>query len=440
LLEDRFSDVRFFAVSSFGHAEAEGRGFRPREVLAPMMWLLSGRHALQRPRLHAWALRLGEVAVMVAMLGVLVGLPAAGLAWGVVPAVAEVLERPDGEGEFGGHTAWSSRDQGSYGTPDRSQPRYQPPEHADSNDGSGQDRNIAASVEPRPNEAPRPPDVRLLRPDHVRASSYLRSGRTRYPPEQAFDGQLEKAWAEGVRSAGSGEWIEAEFDSLQRIVRIELTTGYEKHHPRSGDLFYLNPHLRRLRLEVGGQTFFRDVGRDQRRLSIDGLNVTANKVRFVVDNVWNGTRWQDLSISEISIYGNAEATSSTAGRGWWCLCYSERINGRATPVTACRQSADQCGRLEAKVRRGSRQIIARSVRRSCREVVADHPADSLGAPHSWQPSAHEGGLWTQEGCLLSGEKSSHGSKRQSTPRRKSARPSNRAQKQNQPQILRPLPF
>jgi hypothetical protein len=274
-------------------------------VLAPLMWLLSDRHSMQRPRLHAWGLRLGEVALMVAMLGVLIGLPGAALAWGVIPTISEVLQRPDGE--FVGDAARSSLDRRDHRPPGRSQPRNQPVAYSAPVDHGGQDPNVTASADPQPSEKARSSAGYLLRPDRFRASSTYRRRNEQYPPEQAFDGRLETAWAEGKRGPGQGEWIEAIFNSPQHIFRIELTTGYEKHHPRSGDLFFLNAHLRQVRVEFDrGRPITRDIDRAQRRLKISDLDITASRIRFIASKVWKGKRWQDLSISEISIFGESK--------------------------------------------------------------------------------------------------------------------------------------
>ncbi|MBX3272355.1 MAG: hypothetical protein KF729_19000 [Sandaracinaceae bacterium] len=143
-----------------------------------------------------------------------------------------------------------------------------------------------------------------LAPSTVAASSELTAGRVTYAARMAFDGSRDTAWAEGVEGPGRGEWIEARFSPPRVVRRIRMTTGYDKIHRRSGDLFPLNAHLRRVRVVFSdGTELARDVGPDEREITFDDLSVRAASVRFVADDVWEGTRWQDLSLSEIWIEG-----------------------------------------------------------------------------------------------------------------------------------------
>lgn len=88
---------------------------------------------------------------------------------------------------------------------------------------------------------------------------------------------------------------------------------------------------------------------------------------------------------------------SSESRNWWCLCYSENVNGVATPSTACRKTRGECRRLARKVRLGRRQ--SRKV--GCSRVHTSHPENVLGKHGLWEPSSYRGGgWWTKEGCLL----------------------------------------
>lgn len=69
-----FAEVRFFAVSATGGAEA-GSAFRPGAAVAPLLWLLSRRAALQRPIPARAAGLAGEWAAAGAVAAGLVGVP-----------------------------------------------------------------------------------------------------------------------------------------------------------------------------------------------------------------------------------------------------------------------------------------------------------------------------------------------------------------------------
>lgn len=79
VLETRFADLRFFAVSALGHSPQPGRPFVPRGVAEPMAWLLSTRRALRRPLWARISGRAAEVAAVAAVLVALVVGPLVGL-------------------------------------------------------------------------------------------------------------------------------------------------------------------------------------------------------------------------------------------------------------------------------------------------------------------------------------------------------------------------
>ena len=84
LLETRFGHLRFFATSSLGHLPERSGRFEPKQVLAPLFWLLSGRLSLTRPLGARILGRLAEVSAALAVVGLFLGLPAlaASRPWG----------------------------------------------------------------------------------------------------------------------------------------------------------------------------------------------------------------------------------------------------------------------------------------------------------------------------------------------------------------------
>ncbi|MCC7537114.1 MAG: hypothetical protein IT379_12910 [Deltaproteobacteria bacterium] len=148
-------------------------------------------------------------------------------------------------------------------------------------------------------------DTVRIQPSYVSASSELREGR-RYvhAARNAFDGRNDTAWGEGAIGSGAGQWIEATLPSRRLVQRIEIVPGFDKWHPRSGDLFFRNAHLRRFRLRFDdGTVLARHVEHGSRSHVVAGLQEWTRRVRLEVDEVWPGTRWEDLQISEIALYG-----------------------------------------------------------------------------------------------------------------------------------------
>ena len=162
---------------------------------------------------------------------------------------------------------------------------------------------------PRPTARPSLPvrerEVRVenLHPISMRASSFINNPDHPFSASLAFDGDQRTAWNESGPGPGRGEWIEADFGEPVRIRRLTITTGWDFPSPRHGDLFPLNSHLRRARVTFdGGSARDESVGDDQRTLVIN-VDVVARVVRLRAIDVYPGTRWSDLCISEFSIEG-----------------------------------------------------------------------------------------------------------------------------------------
>ena len=85
---------------------------------------------------------------------------------------------------------------------------------------------------------------------------------------------------------------------------------------------------------------------------------------------------------------------------WSCLCYDEMIKGRKLHVTNCRESFDECQKLESAVWRGTSTLVAASVSKSCRNIIAEMPWNRMGTIADWKPSQKEGTYWSTHGCLI----------------------------------------
>lgn len=190
LIETRFERVRFFAVSAYGDTQAEGVGFSPRGVLAPLCWILSHQAILRTPRLARFGRGALEWAAMATTLGVLLGLPAWATRRVAVPRIVAAVSIP---------------------------PPLPPP------------------LAPPPPAPPPPPprrEVRALRPDvitAVNASSYKRGPRRNpeaFGPWRVVDGADCQAWVSGPVPSPSGIWVEIEFREAVTLASIGLSPGF----------------------------------------------------------------------------------------------------------------------------------------------------------------------------------------------------------------------
>jgi hypothetical protein len=82
MLETKFKNLRFFAVSALGHYPQTGQAFTPRRVMDPMVWLLSTHRTLARPTMGVILGRAMEVGAVAAAI-IMFALPLWGLIWAV---------------------------------------------------------------------------------------------------------------------------------------------------------------------------------------------------------------------------------------------------------------------------------------------------------------------------------------------------------------------
>jgi hypothetical protein len=77
VLETRFTEIRYFAISALGHIPEGGqKRFTPRKVMEPLAWLLSTRSTFAHPFLGRILGRTMEATAVAAVLGVFVVVPA----------------------------------------------------------------------------------------------------------------------------------------------------------------------------------------------------------------------------------------------------------------------------------------------------------------------------------------------------------------------------
>lgn len=107
---------------------------------------------------------------------------------------------------------------------------------------------------------------------------------------------------------GAGEWIEADFGAVSTVDRVVFDAGWNFDQSRDGDLFPQNSHLRHVRVygDQGRVLADRDVGIDERTVSIGPLGVRTRTLRIEATDVWPGTRWEDFCISEVTVEGRVD--------------------------------------------------------------------------------------------------------------------------------------
>ncbi|HOL22980.1 MAG TPA: hypothetical protein PLQ41_09045 [bacterium] len=139
--------------------------------------------------------------------------------------------------------------------------------------------------------------------DSTEASSYLPEYKNiKYESFYARDGKFEKAWCEGVKGDGKGEWIQfnfTEWESYGRITnvyRILIVNGLAA----SKELYYANNRVKKLQLEFSeGQKRIIELKDGVMNYQIFVVHTKAKWVRMRILEVYKGKKYDDTCISEV---------------------------------------------------------------------------------------------------------------------------------------------
>lgn len=133
----------------------------------------------------------------------------------------------------------------------------------------------------------------------ARASSTLApaNGLT-YGVENLKDWQ--NAWSEGNPGPGIGEWIELTPAEPKPLNAILLQPGYAK----SDELFKANARPKRIEVSLNGEHKFQANVPDRNavcNIPVTGYAKPVRTVRILFKEVWPGSRFEDLCVSQLSL-------------------------------------------------------------------------------------------------------------------------------------------
>lgn len=157
---------------------------------------------------------------------------------------------------------------------------------------------------PAPTEAPTEPPVKVYSSDAkittVYASSSLSEDGMTHSPDRLLDGDLSRAWAEGVSGYGEGESVTFCFDDTYQLKGFSIWSGYQK----SDYLFRANcrPSLVTVTTPNGySQQFTLADVMGQQSLTFSNMPAT-NELTITINGVYTGSAWNDTVISEIEFF------------------------------------------------------------------------------------------------------------------------------------------
>lgn len=141
--------------------------------------------------------------------------------------------------------------------------------------------------------------------DEYCVSSVLRSDNLNiysYGPENLFDDDTDTAWVEGVPGQGIGQWIVVAFDRIRLVTLVEVVNGYAKDHL----VFQKNSRVKDIKIEFSGRdepAYFKlkDSETPQPVPLPDDAPLKAYWIKFTIESVYPGTKWEDTAISELRV-------------------------------------------------------------------------------------------------------------------------------------------
>jgi hypothetical protein len=120
-----------------------------------------------------------------------------------------------------------------------------------------------------------------------------------YTLKNMFDDKLNTAWVEGIEGQGYGEQILVKFDNPTMVSNISVVNGYNK----SQSIFSKNSRVRRFNVKASTGNSFNLRLEDKTGWQSFKLN-KPEKIEWLeltIDNVHEGTKYQDTAISEFRL-------------------------------------------------------------------------------------------------------------------------------------------
>ena len=122
-----------------------------------------------------------------------------------------------------------------------------------------------------------------------------------YGSTKVLDGDFSTVWSEGVSGYGNGEWIILDFDNIYTVKKIKIVNGlvnkkngyYNSNRPKSLTLQFSDGSSQKINLEDNNTGY-----------QVVNINaVETSYVKFVIDSVYYGTKYDDTCIADIEILG-----------------------------------------------------------------------------------------------------------------------------------------
>nr|WP_244245504.1 discoidin domain-containing protein [Leptospira kemamanensis] len=140
----------------------------------------------------------------------------------------------------------------------------------------------------------------VVYPEPVEGQVTASSTLPNYPAYGLFDGSIDFAWVEGVKTDGVGESFQVELDDKIDLAGIEIFNGYQ----RLDALFHKNGSVTELLVSNGSDSFTLPIADKQGGQRIFFPKILSGKTfTFTIKKVRTGKTWKDTVIAEIIFLG-----------------------------------------------------------------------------------------------------------------------------------------
>lgn len=177
----------------------------------------------------------------------------------------------------------------------------QPDDGAPEDETTSSEGEPSSDVEQSSSDAETPAAVKF---DDISSSSVLTPGRVySYDAKFAADGDFTSAWIEGAKGNGVDEWLLFEAETPQTVSGLSISNGLVK----TAQYFDQNNRVKKVKIEFSDGTSIekelKDGYEDEKleKITFDAP-VTTTSVKLTILEVYDGTKYDDTCISEVTFF------------------------------------------------------------------------------------------------------------------------------------------
>ena len=140
----------------------------------------------------------------------------------------------------------------------------------------------------------------------VHASSHLQESNIRHRPLNTLDNNKDTCWVEGISGPGIFQWIKFKFHKTTDIKEFRIRNGFQKIHPKIGNLYYKNNRLKYILLLANNGKRRELTLKDKEGTQSFLINIkNVNYITLVIHDIYKGNKWDDTCLSDVEFWGDA---------------------------------------------------------------------------------------------------------------------------------------